>query len=120
MGTGCCRRWRSSTSKRLSLKFLQFLKTRWLMSYNDEIRMMLERKAGEPEHVNKLKVGFGMLPIEDRRASKLAGRPIFRDVEHIQVMVPGDTKSMILRPSNKKDQLDYPTEIGRASCRERG
>jgi len=78
------------------------------MSFSDEIPMMLERKNGEPEFVNKLSVGFGLLPLQDPRESRKAGRPIFKDVVHVQIMVPGDSKSLILRPAVKKDHEDYP------------
>lgn len=78
------------------------------MSYTDEIPMMLERKNGEPEHVNKLSVGFGLLPLQNPLKSKKAGRPIFEDIVHVQILVPGDSKSLILRPANRKDQDDYP------------
>jgi hypothetical protein len=74
----------------------------------DDIPLMLERKNGEPEYVNQLKVGFGLMPIEDKAESRKAGRPIFKDVEHIEILVPGDVKSRILRPASAKDRADFP------------
>lgn len=78
------------------------------MPYTDEIPMIMERKNGEPEHVNKLSVGFGLMPQQNMLKSKKAGRPIFEDIVHIQILVPGDSKSLILRPATRKDYEDYP------------
>ena len=88
------------------------------MSYTDEIPMMLERKNGEPEHINKLSVGFGLLPLQNPRTSKKAGRPMFDDVVHVQILVPGDSKSLILRPATRKDEEDYPLAFARFKSNE--
>ena len=43
-------------------------------------------RAGD-EHLH---VRFFNAPMQDEKASKEAGRPIFRDVPHVEILIPGD------------------------------
>ena len=78
------------------------------MHIDEEIPLILERAADEPEHVPAIGVGFGMRAVKDNAASKKAGYPIFTEREYISLRVPGDKNTHSLRVSNEKDRERYP------------
>jgi len=41
-------------------------------------------------------------------ASNEANRPIFSDVEHVRIMVPGDKLSIVDRPASSDDKARFP------------
>lgn len=50
-------------------------------------------------------VRFSLEPVKDEAASEKEGRPIFREVEYVEIMVPGDKSSIVkraLRDTDKK------------------
>lgn len=58
------------------------------------------RYAGD----SSLWVQFGLEPMPDDEASAKEGRPIFKEVEHIKIMQPGNKESIILRPVTDLDR----------------
>ena len=58
------------------------------------------RYAGD----SSLWVQFGLEPMPDDTASAKEGRPIFKEVEHIKIMQPGNKESIILRPVTEIDK----------------
>ncbi len=57
------------------------------------------RYAGD----SKLLVQFHILPMVDDDRSKQEGRPMYRDVDHIRIMQPGNKESVIDRPVTEMD-----------------
>jgi hypothetical protein len=74
----------------------------------DEIPMTLEREAGMAPHVPMVGVGFCLHPIEDDKASADAGRPIFKDVEFVRIIVPGDKNSTVFQPATEAHRNRFP------------
>lgn len=64
-----------------------------------------EDKADE-----KLFVQFTMYPHPDRDATAKEGRPIFKEIEYIMIMVPGDKESIVHRPAWAKDFQRFPKQ----------
>lgn len=64
---------------------------------------------GAPNPDDNLRVFFSMIPVEDKESSEKEGRPIFKEVEHITIMVPGD-RDVMIRPSWKKDYDRFPKQ----------
>jgi hypothetical protein len=55
-----------------------------------------------------LLVKFFMLPRQDKAATELAGRPIFKDVEHVDIKIPGNRNSGACRPATEADKRRFP------------
>lgn len=68
--------------------------------------MALSRK-GRFEGDENLWVQFYINPTQDEAASAEAGRPIFKDVEHIKIITPGNKESMIDRPITELDKRRF-------------
>ena len=49
------------------------------------------------QHDNKLHVRFVMRPVLQRAESRTAGRPIYAEMEFVEIMVPGDKHTIITR-----------------------
>lgn len=58
------------------------------------------RYAGD----DKLFVSFFLHPHKDEEKSLAEGRPIFKDMEYVRIMVPGDKDSIIIRPARDMDK----------------
>jgi hypothetical protein len=59
-------------------------------------------------HDSKLHVQFYLRPMIQLTESDNANRPIFRDVEHVRIMVPGDKLSIIDRCASSDDISRFP------------
>jgi hypothetical protein len=55
----------------------------------------------------KLLVKFFIKPREDREKSLEAGRPIMKDVEYIDIKIPGSRNTGICRPASPKDKARF-------------
>lgn len=75
---------------------------------DEEIPLILERAADEPEYVPAIGVGFGLIAEKDEAGSKKAGYPIFVEREFISLRVPGDKNTHSLRRAKDKDRERYP------------
>lgn len=56
-----------------------------------------------------LSVQFWLHPVENKAASKKAGRPIFDEVEMVSVMAPGNTKTEF---TARADRVHYDSNVG--------
>lgn len=56
---------------------------------------------------NKLHVQFYSRPILQTKLSEEAGRPIYKDVDHVRVMIPGDKLNIIDRIASTDDQQRF-------------
>lgn len=74
----------------------------------DEIPLMMEREAGAPDFIAAIAVGFGTMPVEDKKASEKAGYPVFVDREFFSARVPGDKNTHSLRIATDKDRQRFP------------
>jgi len=63
----------------------------------------------QPRHAqdSKLYVQFYSRPMMRPRDSEAAGRPIYVDVDHIRIMVPGDKLNMIDRVASEDDKSRF-------------
>lgn len=61
------------------------------------------RHAGD----NHLWVQFNMEPMADDAETAKEGRPIFREVEHIKIMQPGNKESIVIRPVTEMDKARF-------------
>lgn len=59
---------------------------------------------------DKLAVRFFMQPIQDELQSIEAGRPVFRDVEYIEIGIPGDKLLIQIHPVTAEDRRRFPRE----------
>lgn len=70
-----------------------------------------------PEYQNEadkaLLVKFFLKPREDKAASAAAGRPIFKDVEHVDIKIPGNRGSGACRPATDVDRQRFPEHYRR-------
>lgn len=53
---------------------------------------------------------FYLHPQRDEGASRKAGRPVFRDVPYVRVMVPGDRSNVVERPVRAQDRQRWPRQ----------
>lgn len=67
-----------------------------------------------------LLVKFFMKPREDQTASKREGRPIFKEVEYIDIKIPGDRAGGICRPATDQDRNRFPEHYRRFKQRVEG
>lgn len=56
---------------------------------------------------NKLHVQFYSRPMMQHALSQEAGRPIFADIDHVRIMVPGDKLSIVDRIASEDDQKRF-------------
>jgi hypothetical protein len=61
----------------------------------------------QSEEDKKLLVKFFVKPMEDKTASRIAGRPIFKDVELIDIKIPGDRTGGVCRPASHRDKQRF-------------
>lgn len=64
------------------------------------------RHAGD----DKLYKRFYKDVLPDAEASKDAGRPKFRDVEMVQIIIPGDKKNIVIREAREDDKVRFAKE----------
>jgi hypothetical protein len=55
-----------------------------------------------------LSVTFYTEAIEYKAESEKAGRPIFKEVPFVRILVPGDTTNIIERKASKEDEAKFP------------
>lgn len=60
-------------------------------------------------HDKRLRVQFGMFPQIDQAATTAEGRPIYKEVEYITIMVPGE-RDIVHRSSWQKDYDRFPEQ----------
>lgn len=61
----------------------------------------------QANHDQRLKVTFGLFPEIDQAESEKEARPIFKDAEYIQIMVPGE-RDIVHRKVWKRDIERFP------------
>jgi len=60
---------------------------------NGEFVMVMEREDGLPDMYPKVRVGFGLVPLPDKRKSAAAGYPVYGPRLFFKAEVPGDTQT---------------------------
>lgn len=75
-------------------------------------------KRGSSIHVvhgddNGLIVEFSLEPLQDKEKSKEEGRPIYKEVEFINIRIVGDTKTEVKRRVQYDDTPNMPSDINR-------
>jgi hypothetical protein len=70
-------------------------------SWNDAPGM---RRGGEPE---RLFIRFEKLPKQNAERSREAGRPVYEDVEYIEIAVPGDKSNIVHKPVTDEHRRKY-------------
>lgn len=69
--------------------------------------MAFETAQYNPEHDKKLRVDFRLQPWMDENASAREGRPIFKDLEFVRIIVPGDRNTIIDREVWPSDRVRF-------------
>lgn len=64
--------------------------------------------SAQAEEDKKLLVKFFVKPMEDKTASLKEGRPVFKDVELIDIKIPGDRTGGVCRPASHQDKQRFP------------
>ena len=67
-------------------------------------------------HDSKLYVQFYLRPMIQPTLSEEAQRPIFADVVHVRILVPGDKLSMIDRPASDDDKKRFTDQYAKFSA----
>lgn len=75
---------------------------------NDEFPLIAEVEAGAPPDTKAVGVAFGLHPVKDEAKSKQEGRPVFKEVEFIRIIVPGDKTQEYFNKATDKDRQKYP------------
>lgn len=85
---------------------------------DDEFPMMLETEVEqnrESPHYGMpipncppISVGFGLVPQIDGKASKAAGHDVFKDVEYVKLVAPGDKNSLYFQPADDRARKRFP------------
>ena len=78
------------------------------MNFNDDFPLMMEREAGMRSDVPPVGVAFGLHPVLDRGKSDVAGHDVYKDVEFIKIVVPGDRKSEFFQPADASHRRRFP------------
>jgi hypothetical protein len=65
---------------------------------------------------SKLYVNFYMRPVLQQTESDQANRPIFKDVEHVRIMVPGDKLSIVDRIASSDDKSRFADHYAKFSA----
>jgi hypothetical protein len=73
------------------------------MQYEEDVRQFDSRGAMD----NKVLARFFTKPEQDMMASAEAGRPIYKDQEYIEIIVPGDSKDVVIRPVSEMDKQRF-------------
>lgn len=55
-----------------------------------------------------LLVKFYMDTVQDIPATKEAGRPIFKEVEFVDIRIPGNKDNVVIRPAHQRDKARFP------------
>lgn len=63
---------------------------------------------GMAEADKSLLVKFFIKPRPDNEATEREGRPVFKDVEHIDIQVPGNRGVGACRPATEADKMRFP------------
>lgn len=58
---------------------------------------------------NHLHIEFKVLPIQNMEATRKEGRPIYDDVEHVEIKFVGDPKKVLVAPAHEKFTRDRQT-----------
>jgi hypothetical protein len=70
--------------------------------------MAMASMGQKSESQERILVRFFMHPHPDAEASAAEGRPIFKEREYIQIMVPGDKNNIPTRPVWEADKARFP------------
>lgn len=65
-----------------------------------------------------LLVKFFTAPVQDMKASEAAGRPIFKDVEWIDIRIPGNRDNVVNRPTRPTDLTRFPRHYAAFKARD--
>lgn len=68
--------------------------------FESNVNDFVEPRAGD----EKLAIRFFTKAKQNTEESQKAGRPIFKEVDYIQIMIPGDRNNTIVRPVTPQDQ----------------
>ena len=72
-------------------------------TFNEDIELFTKESKGD----DRLAVRFFIKPARDAEKSDKEGRMVFRDVEYIQIMVPGDRDNILIRPAGEGDKRRF-------------
>jgi hypothetical protein len=74
----------------------------------------------QPSHLEStLYVSFFTEALEYKAESEKQGRPIFKDVAFVRIVVPGDVNNIIERKATKEDEMKFPRAWARYQAEER-
>jgi hypothetical protein len=72
-------------------------------TYNEDVELFTKERKGD----ERLAVRFFRKAARDDVKSDAEGRMVFKDVEYIQIMVPGDRDNVIVRPAGEGDKRRF-------------
>ena len=65
------------------------------MTFDEMHQMADQQQQGRYAGDKNLMIHFHTLPMMDEQKSQEEGRPIFRDVEHVRILIPGSKESVV-------------------------
>ena len=65
------------------------------MSFDEMEQMANDQQKGRYAGDKNLMIQFHTLPMMDTQKSQDEGRPIYRDVEHVRILIPGSKESVV-------------------------
>lgn len=72
-------------------------------TFNEDVELFTKETKGD----DRLAVRFFLKPARDDAASAADGVMRFKDVEYVQIMVPGDRDNIIIRPAGEGDKRRF-------------
>lgn len=72
-------------------------------TFNEDVELFTKESKGD----DRLAVRFFVKPARDDEKSQAEGRMVFKDVEYVQIMVPGDRDNILIRPAGEGDKRRF-------------
>jgi hypothetical protein len=93
------------------------------MQMNDDFPLIMEVEVNQATgavdpRCPAVQVAFGFQPVKDGKKSKEAGHDVFKDVEFVKIVIPGDRSSLYLQPATDVHKKRFPRAY--AAFKERG
>jgi len=86
---------------------------RQLETFEGDVAAFDERRGeGQPSEADRrLVIRFFNKAVQDMEETREKGRPVFKEVTYIQIMVPGDRESKVMRPMTWADKSRFAKQF---------
>jgi hypothetical protein len=83
------------------------------MQIDDDFPLMMETEVNQQTgsvdpRCPPVQVSFGLYPMKDEKKSKEANHDVFKDVEFVKIVIPGDRSSLYFQPASETHKRRFP------------